>query len=141
MLFALQPVAEQPHGGGDDAGTYYTTSSSTVRYGQTYSPGIVVERENEEAGAFLRKPDASNDGALQRDEAWTNSGTLTIETAGDSGATVLRQIPDSDGVQQLLNHMVEEDADRRAQESASYIRGTEGRVDDDEDGPQRTRVL
>ena len=47
-----------------------------------------------------------------------NSGTLTIESAGDSGATVLRQIPDSDGVQQLLNHMIEEDADRRAQESA-----------------------
>ncbi len=64
----------------------------------------------------------------------TNSGTLTIETAGDSGATMLRQIPDSDGVQQLLNHMVEEDADRRAQESASYIRG-EG-----EDGPHRTGV-
>jgi uncharacterized membrane protein YdbT with pleckstrin-like domain len=52
-----------------------------------------------------------------------NSGTLTIESAGDSGATVLRQIPDSDGVQQLINHMVEEDADRRAQESAGYIRG------------------
>ena len=43
-----------------------------------------------------------------------NSGTLRIETAGDGGATVLRQIPDSDGVQQLLNHMIEEDADRRA---------------------------
>jgi uncharacterized membrane protein YdbT with pleckstrin-like domain len=55
-----------------------------------------------------------------------NSGTLTIESAGDSGATVLRQIPDSDGVQQLLNHMVEEDADRRAQENASYIRGQGG---------------
>jgi uncharacterized membrane protein YdbT with pleckstrin-like domain len=52
-----------------------------------------------------------------------NSGTLTIESAGDSGATVLKQIPDSDGVQQLLNHMVEEDADRRAQENAGYIRG------------------
>jgi uncharacterized membrane protein YdbT with pleckstrin-like domain len=55
-----------------------------------------------------------------------NSGTLTIESAGDSGATVLKQIPDSDGVQQLLNHMVEEDADRRAQENASYIRGQGG---------------
>jgi uncharacterized membrane protein YdbT with pleckstrin-like domain len=54
-----------------------------------------------------------------------NSGTLTIESAGDGGATVLRQIPDSDRVQQLLNHMVEEDADRRAQESAGYIRGDE----------------
>ena len=50
-----------------------------------------------------------------------NSGTLTIESAGDSGPTVLRQIPDSDGVQQLLNHMIEEDADRRAQENAEYI--------------------
>ena len=52
-----------------------------------------------------------------------NSGTLTIESAGDSGATVLKQIPDSVGVQQLLNHMIEEDADRRMQESAGYIRG------------------
>jgi uncharacterized membrane protein YdbT with pleckstrin-like domain len=50
-----------------------------------------------------------------------NSGTLTIESAGDSGATVLKQIPDSEGVQQLLNYMVEEDADRRAQESAGYV--------------------
>jgi uncharacterized membrane protein YdbT with pleckstrin-like domain len=50
-----------------------------------------------------------------------NSGTLTIESAGEGGATVLRQIPDSDGVQQLLNLMVEEDADRRAQESAGYV--------------------
>jgi uncharacterized membrane protein YdbT with pleckstrin-like domain len=50
-----------------------------------------------------------------------NSGTLTIESAGEGGATVLRHIPDSDGVQQLLNHMIEEDADRRAQESASYL--------------------
>ena len=55
-----------------------------------------------------------------------NSGTLTIESAGESGATVLKQIPDSEGVQQLLNHMVEEDADRRAQESAGYIRGVGG---------------
>ena len=50
-----------------------------------------------------------------------NSGTLTIESAGESGATVLKQIPDSEGVQQLLNLMIEEDADRRAQESAGYV--------------------
>jgi uncharacterized membrane protein YdbT with pleckstrin-like domain len=55
-----------------------------------------------------------------------NSGTLTIESAGEGGTTVLKQIPDSEGVQQLLNHMVEEDADRRAQESAGYIRGDDG---------------
>jgi uncharacterized membrane protein YdbT with pleckstrin-like domain len=53
-----------------------------------------------------------------------NSGTLTIESAGESGSTVLRQIPDSEGVQQLLNLMIEEDADRRAQESADYFHGT-----------------
>ena len=56
-------------------------------------------------------------------ERIVNSGTLTIESAGDGGATVLRRIPDSDGVQQLLNHMVEEDADRRAQESAELHPG------------------
>ena len=50
-----------------------------------------------------------------------NSGTLTIESAGEGGATVLHRIPDSESVQQLLNHMVEEDADRRAQESAGYV--------------------
>ena len=50
-----------------------------------------------------------------------NSGTLTIESAGESGSTVLKQIPDSEGVQQLLNLMIEEDADRRAQESAGYL--------------------
>jgi uncharacterized membrane protein YdbT with pleckstrin-like domain len=65
-----------------------------------------------------------------------NSGTLRIESAGDGGATVLRQIPDSDGVQQLLNHMVEEDSDRRAQESAGYIRGENGW--DDGGGTHRT---
>ncbi len=67
-------------------------------------------------------------------ERLINSGTLTIESAGDSGATVLKQIPDSDGVQQLLNHMIEEDADRRAQENASYIRGQQ----DPGDGPAYT---
>jgi uncharacterized membrane protein YdbT with pleckstrin-like domain len=59
-------------------------------------------------------------------ERIVNSGTLTIDSAGDGGATLLRQIPDSEGVQQLLNHMVEEDSDRRAQESAGYIRGDAG---------------
>jgi uncharacterized membrane protein YdbT with pleckstrin-like domain len=64
-------------------------------------------------------------------ERLLSSGTLTIETAGDSGATVLRHIPDSDGVQQLVNHMVEEDADRRAWESAEYVRGDDGWRDGD----------
>ncbi len=58
-------------------------------------------------------------------ERLIRSGTITIESAGETGTTVLSQIPDTEGVQQLLNHMIEEDADRRAQESAGYIRGGE----------------
>jgi uncharacterized membrane protein YdbT with pleckstrin-like domain len=50
-----------------------------------------------------------------------NSGTVSIETAGEGGPTVFSAIPDSDGVQQLLNQLVEEDADRRAQEGAAYL--------------------
>jgi uncharacterized membrane protein YdbT with pleckstrin-like domain len=63
-------------------------------------------------------------------ERLINSGELTIESAGDGGATVLKAIPDSDGVQQLLNHMIEEDADRRAWENAGYIRGERDEPED-----------
>ncbi len=51
-------------------------------------------------------------------ERVVRSGTLTIETAGDGGATVLRQIPDSEGVQQLLAYLIDDDADRRAEQHA-----------------------
>jgi uncharacterized membrane protein YdbT with pleckstrin-like domain len=40
------------------------------------------------------------------------AGTLSISSAGD-GATVLRRVPGCERVQQLLDHMIEEDADRR----------------------------
>ncbi len=53
-------------------------------------------------------------------ERIVRSGTLTIETAGDGGATVWHRIPDIDGIQQLLNLLIEEDADRRAQAHAGY---------------------
>ncbi len=49
------------------------------------------------------------------------SGTVTVETAGEGGPTVLTAIPDSDGVQQLLNQLVEEDADRRAQAAPGHL--------------------
>jgi membrane protein YdbS with pleckstrin-like domain len=49
------------------------------------------------------------------------SGTVSIETAGESGPTVLAAIPDSEGVQQLLNQLVEEDADRRARALSGYV--------------------
>lgn len=69
-------------------------------------------------------------------ERMVSSGTVTIESAGEHGTTVLRRIPDSDGVAQLLNHMIEEDADRRAPESAYYA----GEYVDDRFGPHDTRV-
>src|ERR671912_1812471 len=40
------------------------------------------------------------------------SGTLRITSAGE-GATVLYRVPGSERVQTLVNHMIEEDADRR----------------------------
>jgi uncharacterized membrane protein YdbT with pleckstrin-like domain len=44
------------------------------------------------------------------------SGTLRITSAGE-GSTVLHRVPGSERVLTLLNHMIEEDADRRAQEA------------------------
>ena len=51
-------------------------------------------------------------------ERIVRSGTVTVESAGEGGSTVLEHVPDSDGVQQLLNHMIDEDADRRAAAAA-----------------------
>ena len=48
------------------------------------------------------------------------SGTVTIETAGEGGPTVLTSVPDSSGVQQLLAQLVEEDAGRGARPVASH---------------------
>ena len=42
------------------------------------------------------------------------SGSLTIESAGDTPDEVLRNIPHSDDVQQLINRLIDEDANRRA---------------------------
>jgi uncharacterized membrane protein YdbT with pleckstrin-like domain len=43
------------------------------------------------------------------------SGTLTIESAGDSPNEAFRGIPHSDRVQQLINRLIDEDANKRAQ--------------------------
>ena len=48
------------------------------------------------------------------------SGTLRITSAGE-GVTVLHRVPGSERVLTLLNHMVEEDADRRAQDGAGHL--------------------
>jgi len=42
------------------------------------------------------------------------AGSLTIESAGDTPDEVLRNIPRSDDVQQLINRLIDEDANRRA---------------------------
>ncbi len=42
------------------------------------------------------------------------AGTLTIESAGDSPDELFRNVPNSDDVQQLINRLIDEDADRRA---------------------------
>ena len=60
-------------------------------------------------------------------ERIVRSGTLVIETAGDGGATVLRQIPDSEGMQQLLAYLVAEDAERRGEQHPGYGWGDDGR--------------
>jgi len=49
-----------------------------------------------------------------------NSGTLTIESAGEGPAQVLDNIPHSDRMQQLINHLVEEDETRRARDAGRF---------------------
>ena len=56
-------------------------------------------------------------------ERIVNSGTLTIEAAGDGRGTVLRRLHDPDGVAQLLHSVLEEDIDRRAFETAGLRPG------------------
>jgi uncharacterized membrane protein YdbT with pleckstrin-like domain len=46
-------------------------------------------------------------------ERIVNAGTLAIESAGERGQEVLRDIPDSDRQQQLLNRLIEDDGERR----------------------------
>ncbi len=43
------------------------------------------------------------------------SGTLSIESAGDSPNEAFEAIPRSDRIQQLLNHLIDQDANKRAQ--------------------------
>jgi len=45
----------------------------------------------------------------------TGSGTLRIESAGDSPDETFRSIPRSDRVQQVINRLIDEDANKRAE--------------------------
>lgn len=42
------------------------------------------------------------------------AGTLQVESAGETGQTVLHNIPHSDEIQQLINRLIEEDSRREA---------------------------
>lgn len=48
------------------------------------------------------------------------AGTITIEAAGESGIETLHNIRKPGRVQQLLNHLVEDDGERRAREAYGY---------------------
>jgi uncharacterized membrane protein YdbT with pleckstrin-like domain len=51
-----------------------------------------------------------------------SAGTLTIESAGERGQQVLRNIPDSESQQQLLNRLIEQDGERRRRSAYDYQR-------------------
>jgi len=67
-------------------------------------------------------------------ERLINSGTLVVESAGEDGQQVFKNIPDADQTQQLINRLVEGDHDRRSRNAARYeARYTaEYSADDDE---------
>lgn len=52
-----------------------------------------------------------------------NAGTLTIESAGETGRQVLEDVPHSEQQQQLINRLVEADQTRRNQEAAGGGQG------------------
>ncbi|HEY6748972.1 MAG TPA: PH domain-containing protein [Mycobacteriales bacterium] len=69
-----------------------------------------------------------------------NSGTLVVESAGEDGQQVFRNIPDADQTQQLINRLVEGDNDRRSRIAARYEAQYEVRYEqsgDDPDQPTR----
>jgi len=65
-------------------------------------------------------------------ERLVRSGTVTVETAGEGGPTVLTEISDSEAVQQLLAQLVEDDGRRRR--VVGWEEPEDGDEDDDGDG-------
>jgi len=66
------------------------------------------------------------------------AGTLTIESAGEGPPQVFANIPNSDDTQQLINHLVEQDEQDRARDSAQYVgEAYRDLGDDDEARPRR----
>lgn len=48
------------------------------------------------------------------------AGTLMVESAGEAGQQVLRDIPHAPAVQQLINRLIEADHERRTRDAAHY---------------------
>jgi len=59
-----------------------------------------------------------------------NSGTLVVESAGEDGQQVFKNIPDADQTQQLINRLVESDHDRRSRNAARYEAHYEAEYED-----------
>jgi uncharacterized membrane protein YdbT with pleckstrin-like domain len=79
-------------------------------------------------------------------ERIVNSGTLVVESAGEDGQQVFRNIPSADETQQLINRLVEGDHDRRTRNAARYeahwgARYDGGYADPYEDPDQPTRRM
>jgi uncharacterized membrane protein YdbT with pleckstrin-like domain len=54
-----------------------------------------------------------------------NAGTLMLESAGEHGTEVLENVPRSEQQQQLLNRLIEQDAERRNREAARHMQETQ----------------
>jgi uncharacterized membrane protein YdbT with pleckstrin-like domain len=53
-------------------------------------------------------------------ERMIGAGTLMVESAGEAGQQVLKDIPHAPAVQQLINRLIEGDHDRRIRDAAHY---------------------
>jgi uncharacterized membrane protein YdbT with pleckstrin-like domain len=87
--------------------------------------------------------------ALYEQSFWEriiNSGTLVVESAGEDGQQVFKNIPDADQTQQLINRLVEGDHERRTRNAARYEAHYEARYEhgygaDPADPDQPTRRM
>jgi uncharacterized membrane protein YdbT with pleckstrin-like domain len=68
-----------------------------------------------------------------------NSGSLRIESAGDSPDELLRNIPQSHEVQQLINRLMDEDDARRRRRDTEPGRMPPGGAGDEPDLPDQSR--
>lgn len=105
VVFTLVPVLRW-------ATTHYVITTHRVMYRVG-----VLNRQGKDI-AFTRITDVAYQQSLW--DRIVKAGTLTVESAGEGPAQVLDNIPNSDRIQQLINRLVEEDADRRARDAGRH---------------------